>query len=73
MDKEQWDELQETIMIAGALILWGGFEVLCFLNHDFSAAPHTTGTRMALVTIVTNLFTFKFTKSQSGGGRNGVK
>ena len=66
-----WDELQETIMIVGALGLWAGFEVLCFFNEGYASSPHTDTTRLALITIATNLFTFKFTKSsssvQSGG------
>ena len=72
-NKDKWDEIQETIMICGALGLWAGFEILCFFNSEYAGSNHTAGTRIALVTIVTNLFTFKFTKSQSGGGRNGVK
>ena len=73
-NKEKWDEIQETIMIVGALGLWAGFEVLCFLNESYAAATHTSTTRLALITIATNLFTFKFTKSQLGGVlRNGAK
>ena len=63
MNKETWDEIQETIMVVGALVLWAGFEYLCFTNEKYSIAPHTDTTRLALITIVTNLFTFKFTKS----------
>ena len=70
-DKETWDEFQETFMIAAALILYGGFEVMCFLSNEYAGATHTNATRMALVTIVTNLFTFKFTKSLPQR-RNGV-
>ena len=66
------DEIQETIMIVGALVLWGGFEYLCFLHPEVSEMPHASTTRTALITIVTNLFTFKFTKSLPGR-RNGVK
>lgn len=69
--KDQWDEFQETMMIAAALILYGGFEIMCFLSSAYADAPHTNSTRMALVTIVTNLFTFKFTKSLPSGGNGG--
>ena len=72
-NKEKWDEIQETIMIVGALALWAGFEILCFFNNEYANSDHTSVTRIALVTIVTNLFTFKFTKSQSGGVRNATK
>jgi len=68
MLKELFDEIQETIMIVGALVLWGGFEYLAFKHPNLQ---NETVTRTALITIVTNLFTFKFTKSQSpprGGG-----
>ena len=58
-----WDELQDTILIVGALVLWGGFEVLCFLKEQFATSPHTAGTRIALITICTNLFTYRSTRS----------
>ena len=66
-DKESWDEFQETMMIASALILYGGFELLCFFNSDYAGLQHTNQTRTALITIVSNLFTFKFTKSLPRG------
>lgn len=66
-DKETWDEFQETIMIVSALVLYGGFELLCFFNSEYAAAQHTNQTRTALITIVSNLFTFKFTKSLPRG------
>lgn len=69
-DKEQWDELQETIMIAAALILYGGFEYMCFLNQAYATAPHTNATRLVLTNIVNSLFTFKFTKNQIRNGAN---
>ena len=58
-----WDEIQETIMIVGALAMWILFEYFCFLSEGFAGQPHVPVTRTALITIVTNLFTFKFTKS----------
>ena len=64
MAKETWDEIQETIMIIGALSLWGGFEYLCYLNSEYAAASHTHTTRLVITNIVNALFTFKFTKSQ---------
>ena len=71
-DKDTWDEFQETIMIASALLLYGGFELLCFFNTEYAAAQHTNQTRTALITIVSNLFTFKFTKSAPQRGyKNG--
>ena len=60
-------------MIAGALGLWGGFEVLCFMNETFAGQPHVNTTRTALITICTNLFTFRFTKSQTSAGAGGGK
>ena len=62
--KEQWDEFQETIMIFGALFLWGAFEFLCFMDAEYAAANHTNTTRLVITNIVNALFTFKFTKSQ---------
>ena len=59
-----WDEIQETIMIVGALALWGAFEFLCFLDPEYASANHTNTTRLVLTNIVNGLFTFKFTKSQ---------
>lgn len=59
------DELQETVMIVGALVLWGLFE---FYLQD---STHATVTRTAIITIVTNIFTYKFTKSSPRGGNGG--
>lgn len=68
--REWFDEIQETIMIVGALLLWGGFEYLVMTNKVVEGAlPNIGITRTALITIVTNLFTFKFTKSQSPRGQ----
>ena len=64
MTKENWDELQETLMICGALFLWGAFEFLCYMNSEYAAANHTNTTRLVITNIVNGLFTFKFTKSQ---------
>ena len=69
--KEIFDEIQETIMIIGALFLWGMFEYIVLTKPEVSAVPTVAVTRTALITIVTNLFTFKFTKNQSGGRNNG--
>lgn len=68
--KELFDEVQETIMIIGALVLWGVFEYICLTNQAVSTAENIGITRQALITIVTNLFTYKFTKSLPKGGRN---
>ena len=65
-----WDEIQETILTIGGLLLWGGFEVLCFKNPEFAAAPHTQATRIALITICTNMFTYRFTKSLPRGAKH---
>ena len=65
-----FDEIQETIMIVGALFLWGMFEYLVLTNK---IAPENSSsvaiTRTALIGIVTNLFTYKFTKSQPPRGQ----
>ena len=61
--KEFFDEIQETIMIVGALVLWGGFEYICLTKPEVANSVNIAVTRTALITIVTNLFTFKFTKS----------
>lgn len=66
---ELFDEIQETIMIVGALSLWGGFEFLCLTNSEVAGSVNVGITRTALITIVTNLFTFKFTKSLPRGGQ----
>lgn len=68
-----WDELQETIMIVGALALWAAFEFLCYTNSDYAEANHTNTTRLVITNIVNALFTFKFTKSQvrRNGDSNG--
>lgn len=67
---ELFDEIQETIMIVGALVLWGGFEYLVLTNKiDSTAQTHIGITRTALISIVSNLFTFKFTKSLPRGGQ----
>ena len=67
--QELFDEIQETIMILGALILWGGFEYLCLTKSEIASSGNIAVTRTALITIVTNLFTFKFTKSLPRGGQ----
>lgn len=63
MTKDTWDEVQETFMIAAAVILWACFEYLCYKNPDYAAAEHTQTTRLFLTNIVNSLFTWKFTKS----------
>ena len=65
---EVFDEIQETIMIVGALVIWGGFEYLCLTKPEIASSANIAVTRTALITIVTNLFTFKFTKSLPRGG-----
>lgn len=71
--KEIWEEIQETLMIAGALFLWGAFEYLCFKNPEYASANHTNTTRLVLTNIVNGLFTFKFTKSHIRGGNGNGK
>lgn len=61
--KELFDEIQETILIVGALAIWILFEYLCYKSDAFASASHAGITRTAIITIVTNVFTFKFTKS----------
>ena len=61
LKKETWHKIQETILIVGALVLWGGFELMCYFNAEYAGASNTTVVRMALIMIVTNLFTIKFT------------
>lgn len=56
-------------MILGALILWGGFEYIALTKPEIGNADTIAVTRTALITIVTNLFTFKFTKSLPPGGK----
>ena len=70
-DKATWDEFQETMMIGAALVLYAGFELLCFFNSDYAGLQHTNVTRTGLLTIITNLFTYKFTKSIPRKGSNG--
>lgn len=70
-DKETWDEFQETLLMGAALILYAGFELLCFFNEKYAALQHTNVTRTGLLTIITNLFTYKFTKSIPRTGKNG--
>ena len=65
---EKWrtifDEIQETIMICGALFLWGMFEYLVLTGKVPAGNEASVSiTRTALIGIVTNLFTYKFTKS----------
>ena len=67
---EIFDEIQETLMILGALIIWGGFEYLCLTKPEIASSANIAVTRTALITIVTNLFTFKFTKSLPRGGQS---
>ena len=67
--REWFDEIQETIMIVGALALWGGFEYFALTKPEIGNANTIAVTRTALITIVTNLFTFKFTKSLPRGGQ----
>ena len=62
--KELFDEVQETIMIVGAIGMWMFFEYFCFKNVEYGQTQNATVTRTSLITIITNLFTFKFTKSQ---------
>lgn len=63
-----FDEVQDTLMIAGAMGMWAAFEFYSIANPEMQ---HETTTRTALITITTNLFTFRFTKSsaakQNGG------
>ena len=66
---EIFDEIQETIMVIGALVLWGGFEYLCLTKPEIANSANIAVTRTALITIITNLFTFKFTKSLPRGGQ----
>ena len=68
--KGLFDEIQETLMIVGALVLWGVFEYICLTNQAVSNAENIGITRQALITIVTNLFTFKFTKSLPSRGEH---
>lgn len=65
-----WDEIQETALTIGGLVLWGGFEYLCFRNPEFASAAHTQATRIALITICTNMFTYRFTKSIPRGNKS---
>jgi len=71
MNKETWDELQQTILLFLAFGCWITFEYWCYKNQAYSALPHTTAVRLVLTNLVTGLFTYIYTKSipsdQNGG------
>ena len=71
-NKEKWDEMQETLMIGGALLLWLLHTAAIVLVSDFADHDASRVTGRFIDSIILMLFTFKFTKSQPGG-RNATK
>ena len=68
MTKESWDELQQLVLISGAILMWGGFEILCFLNPEYAATPDSTAKRHFIEKVVLMIVTYVFTRSFPGGG-----
>ena len=71
--KEKWDEYQQIFLLVTSFVFWGGFEVMCYLKMEYANASFTPGIRIVLINLVTNLFTFIYTKSKSSGEQNGAK
>lgn len=71
--KEIFDEIQELILIVGALGIWVAFEYFCFKSEAFGSGSQAGATRTAIITIVTNVFTYIFTKSRPKGETKGER
>lgn len=68
-----WDEIQQTILLVFSFVLWAAFEYMCFSNAEYASAPYTAGIRIVLINLVTNLFTYIYTKSLPPDSKNGGK
>ena len=66
-----WDEAQQTILLIFSFAFWGAFEFMCYTNPQYASAPYTAGIRIVLINLVTNLFTYIYTKSQPSA-KNGA-
>ena len=66
--KETFDEIQQLFYLVAAFGMWIMFEYWCFTNKEYAAATHTNGVRIVLINIVTNMFTYIYTKSRIKGG-----
>ena len=75
MNKETWDEIQQTILLLASFGMWVMFEHWCYKNSLYAALPHTGSVRLVLTNLVTGLFTYIYTKSHPSAenGGNGVK
>ena len=73
MEKETWDELQQTILLVASFGTWIIFEYWCYKNPQYAALPHTGSVRLVLTNLVTGLFTYIYTKSQPSGGNGNDK
>lgn len=71
MNKETWDEIQQTILLLASFGMWVVFEYWCYQNQAYSNAPHTAAVRLVLTNIVTGLFTYIYTKSQPPSANGG--
>ena len=69
MTHETWDEAKQTLLLVFSFAFWGLFEFWCYKNADYAALPHTGAVRLVLTNIVTGLFTYIYTKSQSKNGK----
>ena len=72
-NKEKWDEYQQIFLLVASFVFWGGFEVMCYNKMEYANAAFTAGIRIVLINLVTNLFTYIYTKSKSGGEQNDTK
>ena len=41
MNKETWDEIQQTILLLASFGMWVMFEHWCYVNQGYAALPHT--------------------------------
>ena len=71
MNKETWDEIQQTMLLVLSFGMWFTFEFWCYRNSEFASASHTTAVRLVLTNIVTGIFAYIYTKSTAGGKHSG--
>ncbi len=69
MNKETWDELQQTLLLGLSFGMWIVFEYWCYKSPDFASASHTTAVRLVLTNIVTGIFAYIYTKSTGQGDK----
>ena len=70
MNKETWDEIQQTMLLVLSFGMWFTFEFWCYKNPEFGNASHTTAVRLVLTNIVTGIFAYIYTKSTTGDKTN---